>query len=545
MPVKIIQIEVPEDKQISNVVSCFTPEENYLMIKIGSECIIEGRKAVTSLTQDEIYQKLKNETRKEVEKLERDLLYKDTMNSEMEIKIKNIYESQIENYKKQLIDISKQLEDANNNNMIKIQKEIKKETEKYEIMYKEKEKQVDKLTETYEKLVKQNEVKSSTKLGDKGEEEFEILADVFKDFEGYKIENKSKQGHKGDFHLFFKKFNVLVDSKNYMTSVQKKELIKIENDLIENETMDFAWLISLRSNVSDYNKYPIMFKWVNANSKKKCIIIVNNLYENNPESVLRNIWSITNELNNKLFKENNLIDTIDYVDRDNNLIENIKMSQKRIIEMRKYMTSMSQTIKDMDRDLINTLELLSNEIVENECIKYKKVKEWWNNNIEYVGEKDKILTSTELWNRFKKDEKEYIIKNNLLVDVFKEMLKGFIELDKYMEKNKGGLIEFMGFKFKDLLVIENVNSVEHNNKKVKKIKKKIIISDDVDNSIVEQYNANIELNILDLSKTNNLLVWQIVSILMNNGIITKRSDARGYELYKETEEYKSKIAGIN
>lgn len=156
MSVKTIQIQIPENKNISDVVSCFSPEENYLMIKIGSECIIEGRKAVTSLTQNEIYQKLKNETQKEVEKLEMDLLVKDKINSEMEIKIKNMYETQIEKYKQQLINVSKQLEDADNNNIIKIENAIKKETEKYEIMYKEKEKQVDKLTTIYEKLVKQN-----------------------------------------------------------------------------------------------------------------------------------------------------------------------------------------------------------------------------------------------------------------------------------------------------------------------------------------------------------------------------------------------------
>lgn len=448
MSVKTIQIQIPENKNISDVVSCFSPEENYLMIKIGSECIIEGRKAVTSLTQNEIYQKLKNETQKEVEKLEMDLLVKDKINNEMEIKIKNMYETQIEKYKQQVINVSKQLEDADNNNIIKIENAIKKETEKYEIMYKEKEKQVDKLTTIYEKLVKQNEVKSSIQLGDKGEEEFAVLANTFKDFEGYRLENKSQQGHKGDFHLFFKKFNVLVDSKNYMTAVQKKELVKMENDLIQNETMDFGWFISLRSNVCDYNKYPIMFKWVNTDTRKKCIIIVNNLYANNPENMLRNVWSITNELNNKLFKENK---NMDYVERDNILIENIKISQKRIIEMRKYVTSMSQTIKDMDRDLINSLELLSNEIVENECIKYKKVKEWWNNNVEYVGEKEYMITSTDAWSKFKKDEKEYVNENNLLVDEFKEALKSFIELGAYIEKSKKGALELMGFKYKEIL----------------------------------------------------------------------------------------------
>jgi hypothetical protein len=38
-----------------------------------------------------------------------------------------------------------------------------------------------------------------------------------------------------------------------------------------------------------------------------------------------------------------------------------------------------------------------------------------------------------------------------------------------------------------------------------------------------------------------LLVWEVVWILVNNGVIGKRGDARGYDLYKETEEYKSKI----
>ena len=340
------------------------------------------------------------------------------------------------------------MEDANNNNIIKIQKEVKKETDKYEIMYNEKEKQLNKFSEIYDKLVKQNEVKSSIQLGDKGEEEFEILANTFRDFEGYKLEKTSQQGHKGDFHLFFKKFNVLVDSKNYLTAVQKKELVKIEQDLIQNETMDFAWLISLRSNVCEYNKYPIMFKWINTDTKNKCIIIVNNLYANNPENMLRNVWSITNEINNKLFKENK---NTDYKERDNFLIEKIKMCQKRLIEMRKYVTSMSQTIKDIDKDLINTLELLTNELVENESLKNKKIKEWWNNNIEYIEDKEQILTSTDIWSKFKKDEKDYVNENNLLVDEFKEMLKSFIDLGTYLEKSKKGALEFIGFKYKNIL----------------------------------------------------------------------------------------------
>ena len=67
-----------------------------------------------------------------------------------------------------------------------------------------------------------------------------------------------------------------------------------------------------------------------------------------------------------------------------------------------------------------------------------------------------------------------------------------------------------------------------------------MINEIVDETIVQQYN-NSKLNILDISKNNNVLVWQVVSILMNNKIIEKRSDARGYNIYIDTDEYKSKI----
>ena len=77
-------------------------------------------------------------------------------------------------------------------------------------------------------MISKNIVKTSSVIGDDGEQIFESLSDTFKDFPEYKIENKAKQGHKGDFHLFFKDFNILVDSKNYSSAIRKKEVTKIE-----------------------------------------------------------------------------------------------------------------------------------------------------------------------------------------------------------------------------------------------------------------------------------------------------------------------------
>ena len=55
------QITIPNDKNMPDIISTFSPEENYLMLKIGSDTLREGRKVVTNLTSDEVYKKIENE----------------------------------------------------------------------------------------------------------------------------------------------------------------------------------------------------------------------------------------------------------------------------------------------------------------------------------------------------------------------------------------------------------------------------------------------------------------------------------------------------
>ena len=89
----------------------------------------------------------------------------------------------------------------------------------------------------------------------------------------------------------------------------------------------------------------------------------------------------------------------------------------------------------------------------------------------------------------------------------------------------------------------NIPNIVQNKKKIInriKNKGKIVIDEDVDKSIIEQYNMSHD-NIMKISKDKNVLVWQVISVLVNNKIISQRSDAKGYEIYKETDEYKSKL----
>jgi hypothetical protein len=550
MSLQIINITIPADELLPDIISTFTPEENILMLKIGSNCLKEGRQAVAGLTQKEIYNKIKDETKEIIQKLETNLLVEKELKCKISEEISNIYKKQIEQMDQQITLLRKQLKVYETENSEFVSSEVEKERAKNRIIIEEKDKQINKIMDNYEKFLKQNEVKTSKKLGDEGEDAFVLMSETFKDFPGYKLEKKAHQAHKGDIHLFFKDFNVLVDLKNYSSSVQKKELDKIEHDLSINNTMDFAWLISYDSNVSDWNRFPIMYKWIVTDIGLKCIVIVNNLNANrNPVDVLRNVWSITNELQKMISKtkveEKDMQDTIE---RDYNVVQKIKTAQKRLSELRRSVMGMSQITKDIENDIVDALSLLSNEIMKSETDKNIKIKEWWEQNIEIDENIEKTLSSTEIWTRFKKDNKEYVEEHKLLIDDFKNYAKMFIDVDKYNEKSKKGSIEFIGFKFKELLLVSepmkielNVpNIIEKKKKVIKRNKGKIVIDEEVDNSIVDKY-ITTDDNIMVISKEKNVMIWQVVSVLVNNKIINRRNDARGYEIYKETDEYKSKI----
>jgi len=476
MSLRIINITIPADEVVPDIISTFTPAENLLMLKIGSNCLKEGRQAIAGLTQKEIYNKIKDESKSEIEKLELDLLVEKELKGKLSEEITKIYQKQVDDMKKQIDTFKTQLKIYENDNKEFVRTEVEKERKNYEIMLGEKDKQLNKMTDNYERFLKQNEVKSSKKIGDEGEDTFVLLSDTFKDFPGYKLEKKAHQAHKGDIHLFFKDFNVLVDLKNYSSSVQKKELDKIEHDLSINDTMDFAWLISYDSNVSDWNRFPIMYKWIVTENGLKCVVIVNNLNANkNPVDVLRNVWSITYELHkmmNKTKVEDK--DVQDMKERDYNVVQKIKTAQKRLSELRRSVMSMSQITKDIENDIIDALSLLSNEIVKNESEKNEKIKEWWELNIDCDDNDENKLTSTEIWTRFKKDNKEYVDENKLLIDDFKNYVKIFIDVDKYNEKSKKGSIEFIGFKFKENLLVSDPIEIEINIPNFVQTKKKVI-----------------------------------------------------------------------
>jgi len=555
MSLKIINITIPEERSLPDIISTFSPEENYIMLKIGSQCLEEGRKTAIGFSQKEIYQKIRDENKEEINKLELDILVEREMATRIGEKISKIYDTQVEQMKKQnekleivIQGLKEQIKSYESENADFVKSEVDKMREKYDTILQEKEKRLIRMTENYEDFLKQNK-KSSKYLGDEGEDNFYLLSETFRDFIGYKIEKKSHQGHKGDFHLFFNEFNVLVDLKNYSGTVQKKEVEKIEHDLLINDTMDFAWLISYESNVCEWNRFPITYKWIlNDVGVMKCIVIVNNLNANgNPTDILRNLWSITYELHkiiNKTKVEDS--DIKELKEREYNVLQKIKTAQKRMVEIKRCATTISQTTKDIENDILDAISLLSNEIVKTTFDKNSKIQTWWNEKLEFTETDDDKLTSSEIWLRFKKDNKEYVDENKMSIEDLKNYIKNYIDFDNYIEKSKKGSIELVGFVFKKEelphvnIELELSISDVSQSKKVSKKKITQVINEEIDSKILHIYNTT-DYDVLKISKDNEIMVWQVVSILVKNKVIAKRSDARGYEIYKETDEYKSKI----
>ena len=132
MTCKIISFSIPDNKSIPEEILCFSPEENFQMIKIGSECLLEGRKVVAGLTQKEIYEKIKEESKEEIQKIELEVRIEKEMSKKLEERITKIYESQIEQLKKQLYTSNKQLTVYESENKEIIFKEVNKYREKFD-----------------------------------------------------------------------------------------------------------------------------------------------------------------------------------------------------------------------------------------------------------------------------------------------------------------------------------------------------------------------------------------------------------------------------
>jgi hypothetical protein len=73
MTTKIVKIEVPLSWEEPEELNKLSPEENAFILDVGCETIKDARALVAGLSQQEIYDKIREETKGEIQKLEVDI----------------------------------------------------------------------------------------------------------------------------------------------------------------------------------------------------------------------------------------------------------------------------------------------------------------------------------------------------------------------------------------------------------------------------------------------------------------------------------------
>jgi hypothetical protein len=360
----------------------------------------------------------------------------------------NIYQKEREKMEKKIMETEKMTSEMVQEEAMRM---VKTELNLMRQILVEKERQIENYKNMFEKsmlkidqLTQKRDVASIGKIG---ENQFKGLAlNTFRDYDGFELMDVHSVGGLGDFHMKFKEMVVLVDSKLYTNKVGSTSREKIKRDLLKNEHIHFAWLVSMDTMVERYDKAPFMFEWVKSD---KCVCYINCLmkYEE-PGELLRAVWQSCRALHEIMVSESAELSTINKMKEQEMKIKDIL--SKMIRNNRERETLMGQLRQNFERNdeyIRSILNEETNKMVENMS---HKVVEWWNRNLEECvgGEK---LKSTALWNRFKRDLDNEGVKIQEGMDSawFKKELCGFLGEGKViMPKVKNGAIEIINYRVK-------------------------------------------------------------------------------------------------
>jgi hypothetical protein len=111
------------------------------------------------------------------------------------------------------------------------------------------------------------------------------------------------------------------------------------------------------------------------------------------------------------------------------------------------MNATRNLIQVMDDELRGILEAETNEIVASN---FSLFDDWWDLNLE-VSSDESLVASTDLWTRFKQENKLLISEMNITGDKFKQYIKTKVPLSSIILRNKNANSAFdvKGLKMKE------------------------------------------------------------------------------------------------
>lgn len=255
-------------------------------------------------------------------------------------------------------------------------------------------------------------------LGKMGEDHFEDIANtVFIDFAGYQLNKVSNNPQQGDFILNFDNFNILVDVKNYSNTVDNTSINKIKRDLASRgDDIRFAWLVSLKTDISNKNKAPIICEHIGDN---KYLFYINSLLKHETKPLLKTLWHYCNQMTNTF---------IDCTGKDE-IIAKLKKYQDLLKERSRLANELAVITKMLD-------EIVA-DVCNGSCTDNKhtdSVTKWLQSSYAYTVDDADVVKSTNVWLAFKKENAE--LAKELNVDAFREILFAYVPFELICNKNK-------------------------------------------------------------------------------------------------------------
>jgi hypothetical protein len=163
-------------------------------------------------------------------------------------------------------------------------------------------------------------------IGKAGEMAFENIVSQFMPSD-YKLEDTAKQGYKGDFILTWQSYKtnqiykILIDIKNYKTTVPQKEIDKFYRDVKMNSDIDGGLLLSLNGKIVGISKI-IEFKDLNTDRGNVPLIFTKS---SQPEIICEVIKLLFHSIEIKDLNSNEILHRCDLVTTINELSDQVQL----------------------------------------------------------------------------------------------------------------------------------------------------------------------------------------------------------------------------
>lgn len=404
---KTITLKLPETYVVPVALFELGPDEVGAVITIGVESVLAGQQNALLLSETTVETRIRETYESRIQQLMGQIAEQERQRKcdqeyflSQQTQFKEVFYKDIDKLREGIVERDVRIKTMELAKRDEIGREIAEMRERTTAIIGEKERSLETYRQTFERGLSSLRLTTSAK-GDVGERMFSQFAEqAFTDFDGFAIENKSCIGGQGDYHLFFKDFNVLADAKLYTNKVGAQQRTKIIGDLKRNPHIRFAWLVSMNTKIDRWDRGPVMFEPIEGN---RYICHINELVEqSNPAAFLKSVWFVCSIINEYLVKEDaGEADELRYKDIHLRSLEKFRAMRKTVAELKQVIATLGSikdrldsSIADLLRDEVPTLMEAQNQMLMT----------WLQTNIEYVGGDDAAqIKSTDMWYKFRRD----------------------------------------------------------------------------------------------------------------------------------------------